>query len=98
MKTFILFALLCLIGMSTNVPACGSDSAQLSFTYINGTADDTTTASLCHDNEYLYVQWHSIDQEIIANYNNCNDPLWQEDVVEIFVASSDSYPSKYFEF
>jgi hypothetical protein len=98
MKHFIAFALLCLISVSINVPSCATDSAHLSFTYINGAPDDTTTASLCHDNEYLYVQWQSIDREIIANYNNCNDPLWQEDVVEIFIASTDSYPRQYFEF
>lgn len=99
MKNLFILGLLCTIAWSLNVPTCDPDRlAQISFTYINGQPDDTTTATLCHDNEYLYVQWSSIDEEIIANYENCNDPLWQEDVVEIFIATTDSYPLKYYEF
>ena len=78
MKNLFIIGLLCTLTLSINVPTCGSDSyASLSFTYINGQPDDTTSATLCHDNENLYVQWRSIDKEIIANYENCNDPLWQ---------------------
>lgn len=99
MKNLFIIGLLCTLTLSINVPTCGSDSyASLSFTYINGQPDDTTSATLCHDNENLYVQWRSIDKEIIANYENCNDPLWQQDVVEIFISTTDSYPLQYFEF
>jgi hypothetical protein len=51
MKNLFILGLLCTLALSINVPTCGSDSyAALSFTYINGQPDDTTSATLCHDN------------------------------------------------
>ena len=43
-----------------NVPPCSSPVV-VSFTYINGSADSTTSASLCHDGVSLFVNWTSID-------------------------------------
>jgi hypothetical protein len=69
MNNLFILGLLCSVAWSLNVPSCGPNSAaQLSFTYIDGQPDDTTSATLCHDNEYLYVGWSSVDHEIIANY------------------------------
>ena len=33
----------------------------LEFSYINGTADNTTTAFLCHESDYLYIKWMAVD-------------------------------------
>ena len=64
---------------------------------INGSIDNSTRAHLCHDNDFLYVHWWSIDNEIISTYTDCNDPLYREDVVEIFIATQESYPYHYYE-
>ena len=64
---------------------------------INGSIDNTTRAHICHDNDYLHVHWWSIDYEIISTYTQCNDPLYKEDVVEIFLATEESYPYHYYE-
>lgn len=99
MRNLLVLGLLLVLAMALDVRHCdASPQPLLPFTYIDGTPDSTTTASLCYDETYLYVNWQSIDTEIISTFNNCNDPLWQEDVVEIFIASPDSYPTNYFEF
>ena len=67
-----------------DVPQC-SDPITPSINHfsnaINGSQDNTTRAHLCHDNDFLYVHWWSVDNEIIATYTQCNDPLYREDVV-----------------
>lgn len=99
MRNLLVLGLLVFVALGLDVRHCdASPQPLLPFTYIDGTPDSTTTASLCYDETYLYVNWQSIDTEIISTFNNCNDPLWQEDVVEIFIASPDSYPTNYFEF
>jgi hypothetical protein len=92
---YLLLALLLVATLSLNVPNCSSP-ALLSFTLIDGTPEATTQATICHDNVYLYVNWTSIDKEVISTYKNCNDPLFKEDVVEIFISTLDSYPRNYF--
>jgi hypothetical protein len=46
----------------------------------------------------LHIRWFNIDDEIISTYTKCNDPLYNEDAVEIFLATEGSYPNRYFEF
>jgi hypothetical protein len=96
MRNLLPCLLLLTLGCCLNIPRCNAPVV-VPFTYINGTADSSTTASLCHDGAYLYVNWTSIDHEVISNYKKCNDPLYKEDVVEIFVSTLDSYPTNYFE-
>jgi hypothetical protein len=99
MKYILAWLLLVTTICVTNIPRC--DSAYpltLNFTYIYGQADNTTSASLCHDESFLYVSWVNIDKEIISTYKQCNDPLEKEDVVGIFIALTDeSYPTHYFQ-
>lgn len=52
---------------------------------------------ICHDNKNLVIRWKCIDTNIVSPYTKCNDPLYNADVVEIFIATLDSYPYKYFE-
>ena len=78
----VIVALCCSAVWSLDVRRCNLGSlVQVPLAYINGTADDTTTASLCYDDTFLYVIWNSVDKEIISDYKSCNDPLWKEDVV-----------------
>lgn len=49
---------------SINVPKCtGAPTPTIKpFHYTtNGTEDSTTTAHMCHDDQYLHVYWFSID-------------------------------------
>jgi hypothetical protein len=46
----------------------------------------STQISLLRDSEYLYVGFEVQDSEIIASFENRDDPLYEEDVVEIFLA------------
>lgn len=97
MKYLLAFVILQL-AVALNVPSCGSlTPVMLHFSLINGTLDNSTTASICHDATSLFINWTSIDKEIISTYKNCNDPLYKEDVVEVFISTLDSYPHNYFE-
>jgi len=69
------------IASSLNIPRCTNSPIILPFTYINGTSDSTTKASLCHDGMFLYVNWTSIDHQVVSTFSKCNDPLYKEDVV-----------------
>ena len=46
----------------------------------------------------MHIRWFCEDAEIVSSYKNCNDPLYNEDAVEFFISTPDSYPVKYFEF
>jgi len=83
MKTGLL--LICLISLAVavvDVPHCShSSKVWLQYSYINGSYDNTTNATLCHDETSLFVKWFSLDKEIISPYGNCNDPLYNDDAV-----------------
>lgn len=98
MRNLLLVVLVCTV-VSLDVGRCDlGNLAVLPLSYIDGTADSTTTASVCYDDTHLYVLWRSVDVDIVSNYTMCNDPLWKQDVVEVFIASPNSYPTNYFEF
>lgn len=84
----VIIAYFLLIALSqtfvVNVPTCTSDKKPnlTPFTYTtNGTVDNTTEAHICHDGQFLYVTWFNFDEEVIANYSKCNDPLYNADAV-----------------
>ena len=54
-----------------------------------------TTVTTYADREYLNVLFHAADDEVIARYRNHDDPLYEEDVVEVFL--SPATPTTYFE-
>jgi hypothetical protein len=89
MKTALLLVLMISLAVAVvDVPHC-SDPSQvwLQYSYINGSYDDTTNATLCHDDVSLFVKWFSADKEVISPYGNCNDPLYNADAVELFIAT-----------
>ena len=59
-------------------------------------ATSETSAYMCHDDKYLYIYWWCTDDDIISTYQNCNDPLYNQDAVEIFLASTSSNPHTYY--
>ena len=92
---FVISMLNCL-----DVPSCADPKIPvLRFSYWNGTADpaESTVANVCHDNTHLIIRWTCKDDEVISPYQKCNDPLYNADAVEIFIATEDSYPTDYYE-
>lgn len=59
-----------------------------------------TSARLCVADDALHVHWRSVDNYIYSNFTSCNDPLFKQDAVEIFLAldSPRSAPFHYVEF
>ena len=55
-----------------------------------------TALRVCHDGERLYVAFACDDVAIVASHNGRNAPLYEEDVVEAFLAP-DGDPRRYFE-
>jgi len=54
-----------------------------------------TIVAAYHDDVFLTVVFRGEDDGVIATHGNHDDPLWQEDVVEVFLAPET--PKRYFE-
>ena len=54
-----------------------------------------TTVTAYHDDDFLTVVFTAEDDDIVATYLGHDEPLWQEDAVEIFLAPDGLTP--YFE-
>jgi hypothetical protein len=61
-----------------------------------GPERERTEVRLWYDDEALYLGWTCYDIDIQATLTNRDSPLYQEEVVEFFVAPRD--PTHYFEF
>lgn len=59
-------------------------------------ASRTTLASMCWDNENLYISFECEDPEIWATLENHDDPIYDQDVVEVFL-DPDGDLTTYFE-
>ncbi len=55
-----------------------------------------TTVQAAWDEEYLYLRFTCEDREILATMTSRDDPLYNEEVVEAFIAPEDIY--HYYEF
>ena len=55
-----------------------------------------TALRVCHDGERLYVAFHCEDRAIVATHRGRNAPIYEEDVVEAFLAPSGD-ARRYFE-
>lgn len=57
------------------------------FTVAEGSpgSDQKTTARLLWDDEYLYVFVHAEDADVASQYTKNDDPMWKEDIIEIFI-------------
>lgn len=47
-----------------------------------------TTVKICRTDSYLHVRFECADDHIVATYENRDDPIYKEDVVEIFIDES----------
>ena len=88
MKRLVLGFVLLAVGLALNVPDCSQGQKTIiQFYNQDGSLDPTTLAEICHTDNELVVQWACVDTDIISTYEKCNDPLYNEDAVEIFIAT-----------
>jgi len=55
-----------------------------------------TALFVCHDGAQLYVAFHCVDRDIWGSYRGRNEPIYEEEVVEAFLAPGGD-PRRYFE-
>lgn len=45
----------------------------------------STTVKICRTDDYVHVRFDCADDHIVASYENRDDPIYKEDVVEMFI-------------
>jgi Carbohydrate-binding family 9 len=64
----------------------------------SGPALQQTTAHVCYDDAALYVRFDCQDRDIWGAYTQRDDPIYDEEVVEVFIAPGSAAPAHYYEF
>lgn len=64
----------------------------------SGPAAQQTTARLCRDADALYVRFDCDDRDIWGTYARRDEPIYDEEVVEVFIAPGAGDPTRYLEF
>ncbi len=64
----------------------------------SGPARQQTKIRLCHDGRFLRVRFDVKDTSIWGNYLKRDDPVYEEEAIEVFIAPGDADPTHYFEF
>lgn len=64
----------------------------------SGPALQQTVVRLCGDAAALYVRFDCDDLDIWATFTQRDDPIYNEEVVEVFIAPSADDPTRYYEF
>lgn len=63
----------------------------------SGPAVQQTRLRLCWDAEALHVRFDCEDRDAWGTYRQRDDPLYEEEAVEVFLAPGEADPSEYFE-
>lgn len=63
----------------------------------SGAPQQATTVRLCWDDEALHVRFDCEDRDAWGTFEKRDDPLWQEEVVEVFLAAGEEDPVDYME-
>jgi hypothetical protein len=63
----------------------------------SGPAEQQTVARICCDARYLFLRFDCDDRDIWATYTNRDDPLFDEEVVELFISPGAETPIDYYE-
>ncbi len=63
----------------------------------SGAPEQATTVRLCWDDEALHVRFDCEDRDAWGTFRHRDDPLWQEEVVEVFLAPGEEDPVRYVE-
>jgi hypothetical protein len=64
----------------------------------SGPADQQTTARACYDHQALYLRFDCDDRDIWGTYAERDDPIYDEEVVELFISPGAATPTRYYEF
>jgi hypothetical protein len=64
----------------------------------SGPALQQTRARLCWNDGGLHVRFDCEDRDAWGTFQHRDDPIWQEEAVEIFLAPYGEIPARYFEF
>ncbi len=64
----------------------------------SGPALEQTRVRLCWDDLALQVRFDCMDLDAWGTYRQRNDPIYQEEAVEVFLAPGEEDPVRYFEF
>jgi hypothetical protein len=64
----------------------------------SGPAGQQTTARVCYDTQALYVRFDCDDRDIWGTCTKRDDPIYDEEVVEVFLTSGEADPVRYYEF
>ena len=64
----------------------------------SGPAVQQTVARVCSDANALYVRFDCDDLDIWGSYMERDQPIYNEEVVEVFIAPGSADPSRYLEF
>lgn len=63
----------------------------------SGAPEQATTVRLCWDDDALHVRFDCEDRDAWGTFRHRDDPLWQEEVVEVFLAPGEEDPVRYLE-
>jgi len=63
----------------------------------SGTAIQQTAVRVCYDATALYVRFDCTDQDIWGTFTHRDDPIYDEEVVEVFLAPGLDIPTQYAE-
>jgi len=61
-------------------------------------ARQQTTVRVCHTPQVLYIRFDCQDRDIWGNYTRRDDPIYNEEAVEVFIAPTENDPLDYYEF
>ena len=64
----------------------------------HGPAEQQTVTRVCSNAQGLYVRFDCEDHDIWGTYTQRNDPIYDEEVVEVFLAPGEADPIDYHEF
>lgn len=64
----------------------------------SGPAEQPTAVRVCWDETALHVRFDCVDRDAWGTYGWRDDPLYNEEAVEVFLGPGDSHPVNYFEF
>jgi hypothetical protein len=64
----------------------------------SGPAQQQTVTRVCYNHQMLFVRFDCADTDIWGTYTQRDDAIYDEEVVEIFIAPGDATPVDYYEF
>lgn len=64
----------------------------------SGQAQQQTVAQVCYNNATLFVRFDCDDRDIWGTYTQRDDPIYNEEVVEVFIGPGEATPVNYYEF